>query len=452
MLHRTSPVIGRHATSRWDHTFPEYSRMAGKQVVIIGGGFGGLTVARSLRHADVTLIDRTNHHVFQPLLYQVATAALSPGDIAWPLRTLFRSQRNVRVMMDDVVSVDRTARMVNLRNNSPIVFDILVVAPGSRHAYFGHDEWESVAPGLKTMTDAVQLREKMLLAFEEAERRRTSTGARSQLTFVIVGGGPTGVELAGALAELGRKAMGPDYPHLRLEDLSIMLVEAGPRILPGFDAELSAKAAAALTRMGVMIKLRNPVSAVHADGVRVGQEWIPSTNVIWAAGNRASPLLNTLSAPQDSFGRIKIRPDLTIPDDPWIFVIGDAAHCVGHDGKPLPGVAPVAMQQGRYVANLIDHDVPLEQRSPFAYKDRGMLATIGRAQAVAQLGPIHASGLFAWLLWCVVHIFFLISFRNRLRVMSEWVWYYLTFKPGAKLIFERPATARSIPSTDHGRE
>lgn len=423
--------------------------MAGKHVVIIGGGFGGLAAARSLRQADVTLIDRTNHHVFQPLLYQVATAALSPGDIAWPLRTLLRSRRNVHVMMDDVVSVDRAARMVRLRNSSPIAFDILIVAPGSRHAYFGHDEWESSAPGIKTMTDAVQLREKMLLAFEDAERRRASTGAQSRLTFVIVGGGPTGVELAGALAELGRKAMGPDFPSLRLEDLSIMLVEAGPRILPGFDAELSVKTAAVLTGMGVMIKLRSLVSAVHADGVRVGQEWIPSTNVIWAAGNRAAPLLNTLSALQDSFGRIKVRPDLTIPDDPWLFVIGDAAHCVGHDEKPLPGVAPVAMQQGRYVAQLIDQDIASEQRSPFIYNDRGMLATIGRAQAVAQFGSIHASGLFAWLLWCVVHIFFLIGFRNRFRVMSEWVWYYLTFKPGARVIFERPAITRTIPSTDH---
>jgi len=426
--------------------------MAGKRVVIIGGGFGGVTAARSMRQVEITLIDRTNHHVFQPLLYQVATAALSAGDIAWPLRTLFRSQPNVRIMMDDVVSIDRTVRMVSLRNSPPIAFDILIVAPGSRHAYFGHDEWESFAPGLKTMTDAVLLREKMLLAFEDAERRRTSYGAHSHLTFVIVGGGETGVELAGALAELGRKAMGPDFPSLRLEDLSIMLVEAGPRILPGFDPELSTKAAAALTRMGVMIKLKSPVSAVHADGVKIGQEWISSTNVIWAAGNRASPLLNTLSAPQDSFGRIKVRPDLTIPDDPWIFVIGDAAHCVGDNKRPLPGVAPVAMQQGRYVADLIDQDVDPDQRPLFAYTDRGMLATIGRAQAVAQFGSIHASGLFAWLLWCIVHIFFLISFRNRFRVMSEWIWYYLTFQPGARLIFERPAITPNVPPTNHTHE
>jgi NADH dehydrogenase len=426
--------------------------MAYKRVIIIGGGFGGLTAARSIRHADVTLIDRTNHHLFQPLLYQVATTALSPGDIAWPLRTLFRSQPNVRVIMDDVVSVDRAARMVYLQDSSPIAFDRLIVAPGSRHAYFGHDEWESSAPGLKTMADAVQLREKMLLAFEDAERRRTSTGIQSQLTFVIVGGGPTGVELAGALAEIGRKAMGPDFPNLRLEDLSILLVEAGPRILPGFDTTLSAKAATALARMGVTVKLNHSVNAVQTDGVMIGPEWVPSVNIIWAAGNRASPLLNTLASPQDSYGRIKVRPDLTVPDDPWIFVIGDAAHSVGHDEKPLPGVAPVAIQQGRYVANLIDQDVAPDQRPLFVYADRGMLATIGRAQAVAQFGSVRATGLVAWLLWCVVHIFFLISFRSRFRVMSEWVWYYLTFKPGARLIFVQSATTHNRPSADHAHK
>jgi NADH dehydrogenase len=423
--------------------------MAHRRVVIIGGGFGGLTAARSLHHANVTLIDRTNHHVFQPLLYQVATAALSPGDIAWPLRTVFRAQPNVRVVMDDVLAIDRTARVVHLRDSTPIAFDSLIVAPGSRHAYFGHNDWEPFAPGLKTMSDAVQLRERMLLAFEHAERRRTETGVRERLTFVIVGGGPTGVEIAGALAEIGRKAMGPDYPNLHLDDLSILLVEEGPRILPGFDETLSAKAANALSQKGVTVKLNSPVQTIQADGVMIESEWIPSTNVIWAAGNKASPLLDTLLAPQDSSGRVKVRADLTIPDDPWIFVIGDAAHYQGSDGKPLPGIAPVALQQGRYVAHLIEHNVGSDQRLPFIYTDRGMLATIGRAQAVAQFGSIHASGLVAWLLWCIVHIFFLIGFRNRFRVMSEWVWYYLTFKPGARLIFERPAITHPIPSPDH---
>ena len=420
--------------------------IARKRVVIIGGGFGGLTAAKSVLHADVVLIDRTNHHLFQPLLYQVATAALSPGDIAWPLRTMFRSQPNVHVVMDEVVSIDRTARQVMVQNGPPIAFDILVVSPGSRHAYFGHDEWEMFAPGLKTMTDAVRLREKMLFAFEEAERQRAATGGHEPLTFVIVGGGPTGVELAGALAEIGRKAMGPDFPSLRLDDMCILLVEGGSRILPGFSEDLSSRAEAALKRMGVTIRLKSLVSDVRENGVMIGEEFVPSTSVIWAAGNRASPILNTLSVPQDSSGRIKVQPDLTIPGDPWMFVIGDGAHCIGKDGRPLPGLAPVAMQQGRYVAKLIEQQAPAEQRRPFSYSDRGMLATIGRAKAVAQIGPLHVSGLFAWVLWCVVHIFFLIGLRSRVRVMSEWIWYYMTFKPGARLLFEQPACPHNEPS------
>ena len=268
--------------------------MAGKRIIIIGGGFGGLTAARALRRDDVVLIDRTNHHLFQPLLYQVATAALSPSDIAWPLRTVFRSQRNVRVLMEEVIAIDRAVRSIRFRESPPMSFDVLIVAPGSRHAYFGHDEWESLAPGLKTLTDAVLMREKMLLAFEEADRRRAAGGPDEQLTFVIVGGGPTGVELAGALAEIGRKAMGPDFPTLRLEDLCILLVEGGPRILPGFSADLSAKAEAALSRMGVTIRLNSLVSGVQKDGVMIDQEFVPSAGIIWAAGNKASPLLETL--------------------------------------------------------------------------------------------------------------------------------------------------------------
>jgi NADH dehydrogenase len=424
--------------------------MARRQVVILGGGFGGLAAARALRHAEVVLIDRTNHHLFQPLLYQVATAALSPSDIAWPLRSLFRLQPNVRVVLDDAVSIDRATRTVHLQDSPPIGFDVLIVATGSRHAYFGHDEWEPFAPGLKTMADAVRLRERMLLAFEEAERRRAATGTQARLTFVIVGGGPTGVELAGSLAEFGRKAMKRDFPALRLDSLSIILVEAGPRILPGFDPALSAKALTALERMGVTIKLNSPVSTVAAGGVMAGHEWIPSANIIWAAGNKASPLLATLSAPQDSSGRVTVRPDLTIPDEPWIFVIGDAAHCPGRDGEPLPGIAPVAVQQGRHVATIIERGFPPEQRPPFVYHDRGMLATIGRAQAVVQIGPVRVSGFFAWLFWCLVHIFFLIGFRNRVRVMSEWLWYYLTFKPGAGLLFAQTGETRKQPASIDG--
>ncbi len=423
--------------------------MAGKRIIIIGGGFGGLTAARALRRDDVVLIDRTNHHLFQPLLYQVATAALSPSDIAWPLRTVFRSQRNVRVLMEEVIAIDRAVRSIRFRESPPMSFDVLIVAPGSRHAYFGHDEWESLAPGLKTLTDAVLMREKMLLAFEEADRRRAAGGPDEQLTFVIVGGGPTGVELAGALAEIGRKAMGPDFPTLRLEDLCILLVEGGPRILPGFSADLSAKAEAALSRMGVTIRLNSLVSGVQKDGVMIDQEFVPSAGIIWAAGNKASPLLETLGTAQDGAGRVKVGPDLTIPGEPWVFVLGDAANCTGEDGKPLSGLAPVAIQQGRYVADVIQHDTAPAERRPFVYVDRGMLATIGRAKAVAQIGRLHVSGLFAWLLWCIVHIFFLIGVRSRFRVMSEWLWYYVTFKPGARLLFEQPAIVHNDRATMH---
>ena len=409
-----------------------------RKVVIIGGGFGGLTAAQSLRgvDVDVVLIDRTNHHLFQPLLYQVATAALSPGDIAWPLRTAFRSQPNVRVVMDEVQAIDRSGRTVRLRDGGPIRFDVLIVAPGARHAYFGHEHWESYAPGLKTLADGVDLCERMLLAFEQAERSSTPR-PRTPLTFVIVGGGPTGVELAGALAEIGRKAMRPDFPHLQLQDLRIVLVEAGERLLPAFSPRLSARARADLEHMGVTVMVNARVRDVRPNGVVVGEEFIESSQIIWAAGNRASPILESLQADLDSSGRIKVRPDLTIEEESWIFVIGDAAHCTGQDGKPLPGLAPVAMQQGRYVGNLIARCLPPEQRRPFTYADRGMLATIGRAKAVAELRALRFSGLIAWLLWCVVHIFFLIGIRNRFRVMSEWIWYYITFKPGARLIYGR---------------
>jgi NADH:ubiquinone reductase (H+-translocating) len=413
--------------------------MARKRVVIIGGGFGGLTAAQSLRDADadVVLIDRTNHHLFQPLLYQVATAAISPGDIAWPFRTIFRRHPHIRVMMDEVLSIDRAARVVRLQRQGVVPFDVLIVAPGSRHAYFGHDAWEPYAPGLKTMADAVKLRERMLVAFEDAER----TG--EPLTFVIIGGGPTGVELAGALAEIGRRALGPDFPSIRLEDLTILLVEAGPRILAGFNPELSVRATEAIQRMGVTVKLNSPVSDIREDGLTIGGAFIRTTNILWAAGNRASPILESLGVTRDLSDRIKVLPDLSIPGDADIFVIGDAAHCVGADGAPLPGLAPVAMQQGRYVARLIREQALPEQRKPFIYADRGMLSTIGRAQAIAQFGRFRFSGFFAWLLWCTVHIFFLIGFRNRARVMVEWMWYYLTFKPGARVIYNLDELSRN---------
>jgi NADH dehydrogenase len=406
-------------------------------VVIVGGGFGGLAAARALRHAkgEVILIDRVNHHLFQPLLYQVATAALSPGDIAWPLRTLFRSQANVRVVLDEVQKIDRADRSLSLVEGGLLSYGSLILSPGSRHSYFGHDEWEADAPGLKTLPDALELRERMLMAFEEAERSEGTADVRAQLTFVIVGGGPTGVELAGALAEIGRKAMAPDFEVLRKTEFRILLLEGGGRILEAFPPDLSRKAQASLESLGVTVRVNSLVQEVTSKGVRAGLEFIPSAHVIWAAGNLASPIVKSLGAPVDPSGRVEVKPDLSLSGDPWVFVIGDAAHCRTSTGRALPGLAAVAMQQGTYVAEIIARHIPEGNRSPFAYRDRGILATIGRAKAVAQLGPFSLSGLPAWLAWCFVHIFFLIGIRNRIRVMFEWIWYYVTFKPGARLIY-----------------
>ncbi len=406
-------------------------------VVIVGGGFGGFAAARALEQAnvEVILIDRANHHLFQPLLYQVATAALSPGDIAWPLRTLFRSQKNVRVVLGEVQKIDRGMRRIELDGGAPISYGCLVLAPGARHSYFGHHEWEAVAPGLKTLPDALEIRERMLIAFEEAERLKGTPDVRDQLTFVIVGGGPTGVELAGALAEIGRKAMTPDFHVLHEAECRILLVEGSGRLLEAFPPHLSRKAQAALESLGVTVMLNSHVKEVSSQGVLTGSEFIRSAHVIWAAGNVASPIVKSLDVPLDSAGRVVVRPDLSLSGDPWVFVIGDAAHCPTPEGRPLPGLAAVAMQEGRYVAKIIAGQIPEGSRTPFDYKDRGILATIGRAKAVAQFGPVGLSGVVAWLAWCFVHIFFLIGFRNRFRVMFEWIWYYVTFKPGARLIY-----------------
>ena len=403
-----------------------------RRVVIIGGGFGGLTAAQALAgaKADVVLVDRTNHHVFQPLLYQVATAALAPTDIATPLRTILR--RRVRVLLNEAIAVDRASRTVRLQEGA-LSFDCLVLAPGSRHSYFGHDEWERVAPGLKTLADAVRIRERTLLAFEHAERV-PKVAARRYLTFVIVGGGPTGVEVAGAIAEIARRSILPDFPLIESSDIRVVLLEAGDRILPAFEPRLSADAKQVLEELGVEVRLRTRVTEVADWGVSIGSERIESANVIWAAGNEASPLLRSLGVPMDKQGRVEVGPDLSIPGDPWIFVIGDGARAGGPHGEPLPALAPVAMQQGRYVARLIREGAATQSRRPFVYHDRGMLATIGKAHAVAQIGPIRTVGVLAWLLWSVVHIFFLIGFRNRVRVMFEWAWYYLTRHPAARLI------------------
>ena len=408
------------------------------KVVIVGGGFGGLTAAKALasNEVDVTLIDSTNHHLFQPLLYQVATAALSAGDIASPLRTIVQGKRNIRVVMDEAIGVDRQARTVQVRDGQ-LPFDVLILAPGSRHSYFGHDQWEKMAPGLKTLADALSIREHVLLSFERAAAARSTAEVQRYLRFAIVGGGPTGVELAGALAEIAKHSIMPDFPTLTPSDIRVILIEAGDRILAGFDEGLSSKAQAVLASLGVEVRLKTRVTDISEQGVYAGDTLIETANVIWAAGNEASPMLATLGAPLDHQRRVCVEPDLSIPGDPFIFVIGDAARALDDKGHALPALAPVAIQQGRYVARLLGDRTAPASRAPFVYKDRGMLATIGKAHAVAQIGPFRTVGLLAWLLWSVVHIFFLIGFRNRLRVMFEWIWYYATQRPGSRLIIAK---------------
>ena len=418
------------------------------QVVVIGGGFGGLTAVQSLQGTkkNIVLINRTNHHLFQPLLYQVATAALSPADIASPLRTILRSQQNVRVIMDDARAIDREGRRVILAGGEPIPFDYLIIAPGSAHSYFGREEWENFAPGLKTLADAITIRERLVSSFEQADRLLDGGESKKYLTFVIVGGGPTGVEVAGALAEIARKEVVQDYPRLSAGEFTIILLESGDSLLSGFAPSLRKYALRSLKRSGVDVRLNAKVTHVTNSGVYVGDTFIESANIIWAAGNRTSPLIESLAVPLDQQGRVIVQPDLTIPGDPFIFVIGDAAGLYDEGGRALPALAPVAMQQGRYVSKIIQKRSHGDTRQPFVYKDRGTLATIGRAKAVAELRGLRFSGLVAWLLWSFVHIFFLIGFRNRFRVMSEWIWYYFTYKPGAQLIYWKTLDDKDQPA------
>lgn len=408
--------------------------MEKKKVVIIGGGFGGLTLAKKLKNLSyqITLIDKTNHHLFQPLLYQVAAAALSPGDIAVPIRSEFSNQNNVEVILGEVTNINRTEKKVYV-SDTIYEYDFLVVAIGNRHSYFGNDEWENFAPGLKTISDALKIREKMLLAFEKAEIALSDSEKKKEMTFVIIGGGPTGVEVAGSIAEISRETLLKDFRNINTADTKIILIEGMNRILQSFDEDLSIKAKETLEKLGVEVRTNSMVKDVNENGVVVGDELIEASNIIWAAGNKVSQLINTLKTETDRNGRVIVEQDCSLPDDPNIFVIGDAALFV-ENGKPLPGVAPVSMQQGRYVANVLKKSIPKEQRKPFRYFDKGNLATIGRAKAVLQIGKVKFSGLFAWLIWAFVHIAFLVNFRKRYRVMTEWIWYYMTFKNGIRLI------------------
>jgi len=415
---------------------PAHANASGRaRVVIIGAGFGGLSAAKALADTelDVTVIDQHNYHLFQPLLYQVATAALSPAEIASPIRSILRDVRNVNVMLAKVSSVDLASRYV-LAEGRRIAFDYLVVATGAQHAYFGHDDWAAYAPGLKTIDDATDLRRRILLAFEKAESEPDAAERRRLLNFVIVGGGPTGVEMAGAIAELARRALALDFRCIDPTAARVILVEAAPRVLTPFDPSLSDAARRSLEQLGVEVRLGAGVTACDASGVSLGAERIEARTIIWAAGVMASPVGQFLTAETDGVGRVKVEPDLSLPGHPDVFVIGDTALANGPDGTPLPGIAPVAKQQGKYVAALIKARVAGRMLPPFRYRDLGILATIGRKRAVAQLGKIKVTGFVAWLLWSVAHIYFLIGFRNRLVVALSWLWYYVTFQRGTRLI------------------
>jgi NADH dehydrogenase len=414
---------------------PDENRYALPHVVIIGGGFGGLTAARALRGAPVrvTLLDRRNHHVFQPLLYQVATAGLSPGDIASPIRWILRRQRNVRVLLGEAKAIDVETRHVIL-DEGFISYDYLIVATGATHAYFGHDEWRHIAPGLKDLDDALTIRRRVLLAFEQAERVQSPKELRRLLTFVVIGGGPTGVELAGALAEIARQTLRNEYRTFDPSAARVILLEGGPQILPAFPEELRENAMNDLYQLGVEVRTKALVTKIAPSTVEVGNEKIEVGTVLWAAGVGASPLGASLGAPRDRAGRVIVEPDLSIAGHREVFVIGDLAAYTHQDGKLLPGVAPVAMQEAKYVAGAIESDLRKEARDSFHYRNLGNLATIGRAAAVADFGWIRFSGWIAWVLWLLVHIMMLIGFRNRIVVLTQWSWAYFTRQRSVRLI------------------
>lgn len=405
------------------------------RVVVVGAGFGGLRAARRLARypVRVTLIDQKNHHTFQPLLYQVATAGLSPGEIAAPIRWIVRGRRKVEVLLGEVQDFDLHRRLVKLPDLE-ILYDYLIVAAGVSHAYFGHDEWEALAPGLKTIEDALEIRRRVLLAFELAERQAAGGAGQMPLNFVVVGGGPTGVELAGTLAEIARRVLADEFVSIDPKTTRIILLEGGPRLLPSYPEDLSRSAEEQLRHLGVEVHTSTMVTGVEPGAVRMGQTRLPATVTLWAAGVAASALGKKLGAPVDRAGRVLVHPDLSIPGHPEVFVIGDLASLQDEHGKMLPGVAPVAMQEGVATADNIARDLQGESRRPFHYFDKGSLATIGRAAAVAQFGKVHISGFIAWLSWLFIHIFFLIGFRNRIIVMLQWAWSYVTFERGARLI------------------
>ncbi len=419
------------------------------RVVIVGGGFGGLLAARTVARnpVRVTLIDRQNFHTFQPLLYQVATAGLSPGEIAAPIRWILRSRRNVEVLMSEVQDFDLSRKVVKLPDGE-VAYDYLIVASGASHAYFGHDDWEPFAPGLKTIEDALEIRRRVLLAFELAERQAAGGKEQVQLNFVVVGGGPTGVELAGTLAEIARRALAHEFRSIDPRKTRIVLLEGGLRILPAYPEDLSRSAEEQLRRLGVEVHTSAMVTGVEPGAVHMGKTRWPAAVILWAAGVAASPLGKKLGAPVDRAGRVLVNPDLSLPGHPEVFVIGDLAALKDENGKWLPGVAPVAMQEGKATAHNIAAELQGEPRKNFHYVNKGNLATIGRAAAVAEFGKIHISGFVAWLAWLFVHVFFLIGFRNRIIVLVQWAWSYFTYERGARLI----TGDKRLPGWDELRE
>ncbi len=447
----------------------------GPRVVIVGAGFAGLYCARQLSRApvQVTLVDRRNHHLFQPLLYQVATAGLNPADIAVPTRSFLRKQQNLDVVLGDVEGFQLTEKRVLLRDGGDVPYDQLLVATGVTHSYFGKSDWARFAPGLKTVEDALEIRRRVLTAFEEADREADEVRRGELLTFVVVGGGPTGVELAGALAEISRHTLAAEFLHADPRRARIVLLEGTDRVLPVYPTDLSAAAQQQLEDLGVEVRTGTLVTGIDAEGVTIGETRIVARTVLWAAGVAASPLARALGVPLDRAGRVQVQPDLSIPGHPEVFVAGDLALALQEDGKPVPGLAPAAIQEGRHVAKSMLRNLRGEAIEPFRYWDKGSLATIGRARAVGQMGKLHLRGLVAWLAWLLIHVFFLIGFRNRFMVILQWSWHYLTYGRGARLIVDtaqrwqlggaedrpavgfprlpRPASAQSDASVEHGR-
>ena len=419
-------------------------------VVILGGGFAGLYAAKGLAHAPVcvTLVDRRNHHLFQPMLYQVATAALDPSDIASPIRSVLRRQKNTEVLLAEASAVDVQQRKVRFTDGGCLTYDYLIVGTGAHHSYFGREDWATLAPGLKSLDDALEIRRRVLLSFELAEREPDTVRRHAYLTFVVVGGGPTGVETAGAVAEIRRYALRRDFRNIDPREATVMLLEGGPRLLPSYPPELSEKAKLDLRRLGVEVRTETLVTDIQPGSVHAAGWTIPAQTVIWAACNTASPLLKSLEVPLDRAGRAVVEPDCTIPGHPEVFVLGDAAAYAAPDGGTLPGICPVAIQMGQYTARTIVGDLAGRPRRAFHYWDKGQLAVVGRGRAVADIWKLHFSGFFAWLTWIFVHIFFLIGFRNRVLVLISWAWSYFTYGVGARIITEEVRPPPMLPTPE----